>query len=269
MVELLPYENQIFLDLYHEDGLLVMAEGLGLERIFLNFIKLYCDPSHLIMIVNTNEAEEKYFISKLQTEHNTAHLPQRITTGATRTYFSSTYFKSIENSFQIETHTMNERVQAYLKGGSFFITSRILVTDMLTERIPIDLINGILVYRAHRLIDSCQESFILRLFRQKNKTGFIKAFSDDPIHFVRSKVERVMKNLFVKKLFVFPRFHVDIESTFDKYKPEVVEVHVQLSSYSHAIQMALLDIINVLVQELKGCCTYVSFSHHKIHRFRF
>jgi DNA excision repair protein ERCC-4 len=158
----------------------------------------------------------------------------------------------------VETHTMNDRVQAYKKGGSFFITSRILVVDMLTERIPIDLINGILVYKAHRLIDSCQETFILRLFRQKNKTGAIKAFSDDPIYFVRSKVDRIMKNLFVKKLFVFPRFHVDIESTLDKFKPEVVEVHVQLSAYSHAIQMALLDIINILVLELKGCCSYVS-----------
>lgn len=147
MCSLLPYENQIFLDLFHNDGLLVMAEGLGVERIFLNFIKLYCDPTHLIMIINTNESEEKYFNLKLK-QANVDYLPTRITT---------------------ETHSIQERSQAYLKGGCFFITSRILVVDLLTDRIPVDLINGILVYKAHRIIDSCQESFILRLFRQKNK----------------------------------------------------------------------------------------------------
>lgn len=49
--------------------------------------------------------------------------------------------------------------------------------DLLKERIPIPLITGIFVLRAHQIIESCQEAFALRLYRQKNKTGFIKAFS--------------------------------------------------------------------------------------------
>ena len=36
---------------------------------------------------------------------------------------------------------------------------------------PSALVTGILVYKAHKTLDSCQESFVLRLFRQKNKTG--------------------------------------------------------------------------------------------------
>ncbi len=40
---------------------------------------------------------------------------------------------------------------------------------MLCERVPIDLISGILVYKAHKIIDSAQETFILRMFRQRNK----------------------------------------------------------------------------------------------------
>lgn len=31
-----------------------------------------------------------------------------------------------------------------------FVTSRILVVDMLTKKIPTDLITGILVYNAHK-----------------------------------------------------------------------------------------------------------------------
>jgi DNA excision repair protein ERCC-4 len=147
MSSLLPYENQIFIDLIHNDGLLVLAEGLGIERIFLNIVKLYCSPTHFVLIINTSEEEENYFLSKLK-QANVVDLPKRITT---------------------ETHSINERTQAYMQGGCYFITTRILVVDLLTDRIPVDLINGILVYKAHKIVDSCQETFILRLFRQKNK----------------------------------------------------------------------------------------------------
>lgn len=148
MAVVMEYENQIYLDMFHNEALLITAEGLGIERIFLNFIKLYSDPTHLVLILNTEEAEEDYFINQLKNESQNILLPTKITT---------------------ETHSMNERVQTYLKGGCYFVTSRILVVDMLTERIPIDLISGILVYKAHKVIDSCQETFILRMFRQKNK----------------------------------------------------------------------------------------------------
>ena len=58
-----------------------------------------------------------------------------------------------------------------MQGGVLFVTSRILVVDMLTERVPIELVTGILVYRAHRIMEACQEAFILRLYRQKNKVS--------------------------------------------------------------------------------------------------
>jgi DNA excision repair protein ERCC-4 len=36
----------------------------------------------------------------------------------------------------------------YKQGGLFSVTSRILVVDMLTKRIPVDLITGIIVLHA-------------------------------------------------------------------------------------------------------------------------
>ncbi len=52
------------------------------------------------------------------------------------------------------------------------------------------------------------------------KTGFVKAFSDNPVYFSKStsKVDRIMKNLYVKNLYIYPRFHVDIESELSKNK---------------------------------------------------
>ncbi|XP_041359609.1 DNA repair endonuclease XPF-like isoform X2 [Gigantopelta aegis] len=229
---LLEYENQIFLDAFHEDGLLILARGLGIDRIFVNFLKIYSDPGSLVLVLNTLSTEEDYFIEQLESD-GVKPLPRIIT-----------------NEFKA-----SERQSMYLQGGVLFLTSRILVVDLLTDRVPIDLVTGILVYKANRILESCQESFILRLYRQKNKSGFIKAFSDNPDAFISGfcQVERVMKNLFVRKLFLWPRFHANVVSCLEKHKVDVVELHMQISPAMTACQTALLDLINACVKELKRC----------------
>ena len=57
----------------------------------------------------------------------------------------------------------------YLAGGVLFVSSRILVVDLLKDRVPVSLVTGLLVCRAHTLLESCQEAFAIRLYRQKNK----------------------------------------------------------------------------------------------------
>ncbi|XP_032896201.1 DNA repair endonuclease XPF isoform X2 [Amblyraja radiata] len=230
MTPLLEYESQIFLDLFHEDGLVITAKGLGVDRILLNFLRLYCDPGNLLLVLNTNVAEEQYFIEQLRSE-GASHLPRIITN-------------------EIPS---NERYSVYTEGGVLFVTSRILVVDFLTDRIPANLITGILVYRAHKIIDSCQEAFILRLYRQKNKQGFIKAFTDDAVAFSLGfcRVERVMRNLFVRKLYLWPRFHMAVSSFLDRHKPEVIELHVSLTPAMLTIQTAIMDVMNACLKELK------------------
>ncbi|NWJ01581.1 XPF endonuclease, partial [Crypturellus undulatus] len=230
MAALLEHESQIFLDLFHSDGLVVCARGLGIDRLLLRFLRLYCEPASLVLVLNTSPAEEEYFIDQLRSE-GVVHLPRRVTNEITN----------------------NIRYEFYTQGGVVFATSRILVVDFLTDRIPADLITGILVYKAHRLIESCQEAFILRLYRQKNKQGFIKAFTDNAVAFNTGfcHVERVMRNLFVKKLYLWPRFHITVNSFLEKHKPEVVEIHVSMTPRMLAIQTSILDILNACLRELK------------------
>ncbi|KAM4631738.1 DNA repair endonuclease XPF [Discoglossus pictus] len=230
MAPLLEHENQMFLDLFHEDGLVITARGLGIDRVLRGFLRLHCDPGSLVIVLNTNSAEEEYFIEQLRSEGIT-HLPRIIT-------------NEIASS---------ERYDVYTQGGVLFVTSRILVVDFLTDRIPANLITGILVYKAHKIIESCQEAFILRLYRQKNKQGFIKAFTDNPVAFHTGfcQVERVMRNLFVRKLYLWPRFHVSVNSFLEKHKPEVVELHVSMTPAMLAIQASILDIMNACLKELK------------------
>ncbi|XP_057606413.1 DNA repair endonuclease XPF [Hippopotamus amphibius kiboko] len=230
MAPLLEYERQLVLELLDADGLVVCARGLGADRLLYHFLRLHCHPACLVLVLNTQPAEEEYFINQLNIE-GVEHLPRRVTNEI----------------------TSSSRYEVYTQGGVIFATSRILVVDFLTDRIPSDLITGILVYRAHRIIESCQEAFILRLFRQKNKRGFIKAFTDNAIAFDTGfcHVERVMRNLFVRKLYLWPRFHVAVNSFLEQHKPEVVEIHVSMTPAMLAIQTAILDILNACLKELK------------------
>ena len=90
------------------------------------------------------------------------------------------------------------------------------------------------------------------MYRLKNTKGFIKAFSSSPLSFTAGFcwVERVMRGLFLRNLYLWPRFHNDIVSAYKQLEtePVMVEIHVQIT---HHIQTGLLDLINSSIQELK------------------
>lgn len=127
------------------------------------------------------------------------------------------------------------------------------MVDLLKKRIPIERITGIFVLQAHTVLESCQEAFCLRLYRQHNKTGFIKAFSNNSESFTIGfgQVERIMRALFVKELFIWPRFHLLVQQSLKKYEPTVVELHVPISQTMKNIQTCILDLMNLTVSELK------------------
>jgi DNA excision repair protein ERCC-4 len=154
---------------------------------------------------------------------------------------------------------LNAREVMYLEGGILFISGRILVVDLLKNRVPLHLITGVLVYRAHNILNAYQEAFALRLYRQNNKTGFIKAFTNSSLAFTVgfSQVERVMKALFVKKLYLWPRFHSLVNNCLSKHVPDVIELHVKITPKMENIQTALLDIMNYMVKELKRLNKYL------------
>ena len=221
----------MFLDLLHEDGLLVTAKGLGIEEVIYNMIKVYSDPGNLVLVVGLSEEEEQYFRTRLDVEGGKT-LPKKITS----------------------EYSTNERKLLYLDGGVLFVTTRILVVDMLTDRIPISLITGIIVAKAHKTAESCQEAFILRMYRQKNKTGFIKAFSSSPVAFTTGfcQIERVMRGLFVRNLYLWPRFHADVVATINQAtQPEVIELHINMTKEMMTIQTSVLDLLNFSMQEIR------------------
>ena len=50
VLDMLPFANTMFLDLLHEDGLLIAAKGLGIEEVFYSLLRVYSDPGNLVRI---------------------------------------------------------------------------------------------------------------------------------------------------------------------------------------------------------------------------
>lgn len=55
---LLEFETEMFLSLFGSDGLLVVAEGMGIDRILLQFMRVYSEQGSLVLLLNTTKPEQ-------------------------------------------------------------------------------------------------------------------------------------------------------------------------------------------------------------------
>jgi DNA excision repair protein ERCC-4 len=146
------------------------------------------------------------------------------------------------------------RQKMYAQGGIFSITSRILIVDLLSGLLDPSLVTGAVVLHADRVVATSLEAFILRIYRQKNRSGFLKAFSDNPDPFTTgfSPLSNMMRNLFLRKPALYPRFHVLVaESLEGKKKAEVIELEVPMTEGMKDIQNAILECVEASIVELK------------------
>lgn len=60
-----------------------------------------------------------------------------------------------------------------------------------------------------------------------------------------------MRNLFVRELYLWPRFHALIQSNLKKFEPTSVEFHIPMTAKTIQLQTHLLDLMNFIVKELK------------------
>ncbi|KAG0340657.1 hypothetical protein BG000_011435 [Podila horticola] len=228
----LSFQKEIVAELVAEDALLVMARGLGLRNILGAFLQIYCQPQNLVLLINTTAEEEATLKDDLIS--NVGQQGQ--------------HFRSITSE-----QSLAERSDLYRFGGVMAITSRILVMDLLTGRIPVHLITGILVANAHRVTATTTEAFILRLFRQGNSQGFVKAFSDQPevISSGFATLEKTLKLLYLRKVNLWPRFHLTVTESLESHTADVIEIRQPMTKSMKAIQASIIDCMDVCLQELR------------------
>ncbi len=109
-----------------------------------------------------------------------------------------------------------------------------------------------------RVVATSLEAFIIRIYRQMNKVGFLKAFSDNPEPFTTgfAPLASMMRNLFLRKSSLWPRFHVTVAKSLEgRRKAEVVELEVPMTDGMKDIQNAILECVAVSIGELKKANT--------------
>ena len=82
-----------------------------------------------------------------------------------------------------ESGQAKDRQALYTWGEVFCITSRMLITNLLTNVVTANEIAGMLVYQADQVTDKSTEAFILRIFhsqKQPNAVVLSKAFPNHP-----------------------------------------------------------------------------------------
>ncbi|KAL3684114.1 hypothetical protein R1sor_002136 [Riccia sorocarpa] len=228
---MLDFHEQIVGEVIQDNGIVVMAGGLGLPKVLASILRLHSAANGLILILASNPPQREYVVEELQAL-DTEACP----------------LVEINNEY-----TSAERVSLYNQGGTFVITARILIVDMLNEKVPLQKVAGIIVCNCHKVTETCAEAFILRLYRQSNKTGFIKGFTDKPQQMVAGfgKTERVMKSLFVRKLSLWPRFQLAVSTSLESHPPEVIDIRMPLTSAMEGIQNAVLEVMDACLKEMK------------------
>ncbi|EEY15648.1 DNA repair protein rad16 [Verticillium alfalfae VaMs.102] len=203
----LEYQQTLFQELRSDDELVVIAKGLGLMRLVTNLLHSYDAAGNNLIIIVGAEDRENAWIGEALAEHAAISMSPK----ARGLTVVNTDFTSV-----------GAREKMYARGGIFSITSRILIVDLLTSLLNPETVTGLVVLHADRVVATSLEAFILRIYRQKNRAGFLKAFSDNPDPFATgfSPLSTMMRNLFLKKASLWPRFHVTVAESLEGKKKQ-------------------------------------------------
>ena len=235
------FQQEIYSLLRNEDALIILARGLGLLKIVTNLLHTYDAAGNSLVILVGAEERENEWIGEALAEHYTV---------------SRTPLAKGLRIINTDKATVSAREKIYADGGIVSVTSRILVVDLLSKLLDPETVTGLVILHAERVINTSTEAFIVRIFRQANKIGFLKAFSDapEPLNSTFAPLAGLMRSLFLRKPSLWPRFHASIAQSVEhevRKRAEVIELEVPVSSDMRAIQNAVLECIEVSLSELK------------------
>lgn len=267
------YLAEAFGELYQEDGLCVLGKGLGCVSLLASFVRFYADTVQghlallseeqgrakssikeqrkppLVLVLGLKESERNSLVEILQSWGTPAEmLPTMITN---------------------EAGQGKDRAALYQRGGVFCVTSRILIVDLLTNIASANDIDGLLVAHAEQVTEQSTEAFIIRIFQSQKQpygSGFVKAFTDAPDQLVTgfAKVDKILKALHVRRLYLYPRFHHLVRDELEEHPPDVTELHQELSTLQQEIQNAIVAAVQACIRELKSTTTLLQWNDSEL-----
>lgn len=224
--QLLNYEKEILRRMQNQNSLLVLARGLSIDKILLSLIIPYCDTSELVFILNTTAAE----MSRISIECQMANVKNP--------------------PLNISELSQKQRMELYEKGGVYYISSQVLILDLLKKQIGRS-ITGIVVTHAERVLRKKEENFIINLAKFGG-LDFVHCLTDAP-SVISKDLGRIMASLMVNGLELFPRFHEMVKLDFFKNDSKIDNIEVNLTESMVVLQRIILDLMGKSVKEIKGC----------------
>ncbi|CAL9110957.1 unnamed protein product [Musa textilis] len=231
---MLPFLELIVSDLLDDPngGLVVLSSGLPLPSLVAALLLLHDASAGSLLLLSASDTQKSAISAAL------------------RRYGQPDVPLPSDIPGDLPSHN---RTALYASGAVLFVTPRVLVADLLTSRVPPSSISALVVLNAHRLSDTSTEAFIARILRDHSPSSPIHAFSDRPHAMVAgfAKAERIMKSLFVRRLHLWPRFHVLVSTDLERAPPEVVDVRVPMTPAMIGIQAAVLGSMDACLKELR------------------
>ncbi|KAI3386382.1 hypothetical protein SNEBB_004498 [Seison nebaliae] len=247
-LNVLGFERDTFELILKDNCLFVSAKGIGTGRIIYSLLKLYANSYNLVFALDFPQIDIDWYGDSLKKDENFRIEKLK---DKEEVRYHDCLFHVINSNISIK-----DRIDIYKLGGLIFISSRILVVDILLERLDLKRTNGFLVNNAEKCqMMNDQTSFILHLYREKNEKGFIRSFASNPLQLTKPysmlKLEMIMNKLNISALILLPRFHCDVQKELNDLNIDLIEVKVEYSSVSDEINISLLAIITWCFTQLK------------------
>mmetsp|Transcript_50004 Transcript_50004/g.56630 ORF Transcript_50004/g.56630 Transcript_50004/m.56630 type:complete len:1000 (-) Transcript_50004:111-3110(-) len=266
-VGILPsYLATAFGELYDNDGLAIFGSGLGWLSLMAAFVRFYGDTEegHLSIL----QEEEKSSVGGVVTNKNPLVLVLSLHDGeheALKTMLQSwgTPGEMMPTIITNESGKGKDRAQLYQRRGVFCVTSRILIVDLLDNTLSSKDVDGMLIGHADQVNNDSTEAFIIRIYTSQKRRDrcFIKAFTDSPEYLLSgfAKIDKTLKALQIRHLYLYPRFHVAIKNELEQNTPHIHELHQDLSPSMKEIQTAIVTAVQACMKELKKSTPFVEW----------
>ena len=266
-----------------EGGLYVLAPGLGTIQLVAAMLKIqdekrkYGGGTGVTLVIGADHTLREALVGELARIHPQEDwfgyeapkkdvdqecdemAAMRAATGATgatgaTTTDGATTASAVENPRHITADLPSaERLRLYETSSCLCVTTRILVVDLLSGRLDPANVSGIIVLNAHNVSESSGEGFVIKLYRTKGGTGFVRAFSEHPVALTSefAKAEKVLKALHCKNFQLWPRFRTAVQDDFEAAAPQLVEVSVCADPEANIIYEAIAELLDASVKELR------------------
>lgn len=214
----LEYEKEILDNISQDSYLTIMARGLTYNKILEIFLSFYNNEESLVVIVNMNEHDIKFF-------------------------------SSLNMSFFYDVSKLNtqQRSKKYNEGGIFYGTSRVLISDFINNNVNVERISTLLIFNAETVDSESNDAFICYLFKEKNKLGLIRGFSSNPIRINQKNLDDFTRSICVSKIQFYPRFHEKIKSSMPEL--DVNQVFFKTPNYIDECILIIEDLMKKILND--------------------